>query len=195
MKTFVFIALVLSLSAFASYTYTITDGMDFGDLSLVGSQSLLMTGGGGHYLNLLYYSTATINNTSPLTTEGNGGIWQILAGGYSNITIEGGAIHRLDLASDYAQAQISSGQIILLGSTQNATYTKHIEIICRDYNYNTTSKILNGTWADNSLFNIQLVNVSGYSPTIDNIKFTIVPEPASMLLLGLGGLFLRQRRK
>jgi hypothetical protein len=142
---------------------------------------------------LFDYTYALIMTTEPLISEGNGGIWQIIAGGYSRFTVEGG-IHRLELAS-YAEAQINSGRIDILRSTQNAVYTKHIEIICRDWNYNAITKILSGTWGDYSVFNIQLIDVAGTSPTFDNIKFTIIPEPATLLLIGVGGLFLRYRRK
>jgi hypothetical protein len=194
MKTVLALILVMSVSVLADYTYTYTAGMDFGDLSLNDSQSIRVDGGEGHHLNLLYYSSARIDDTSPLISEGNGGIWQIMMGGYSEITIKDGAIHRLSIGS-YATAQINGGWIEQIYSSQNAIYEKHIEIICRDWEYSTASKILTGTWEDYSAFNIQLIDVSGTSPTIDNIKFTIVPEPASMLLIGLGGFFLRQRRK
>jgi hypothetical protein len=125
--------------------------------------------------------------------EYEGGVWQIIMGGYTNIVIEGGEIHHLDLLS-YAKAQLCGGRIDILSSTQNATYTKHIEIICRDWDYSTTTKILTGTWEDYSAFSIHLENASGYSTTFDNIKFTIIPEPATMLLIGLGGLLLRRKR-
>ena len=56
--------------------------------------------------------------------------------------------------------------------------------------------MLKGTWGDDSLFNIQLIDRTqyGYSPAIDNIKFTIIPEPMSMGLLALGGLLIRRRK-
>lgn len=193
MKTVLIMMMVASASVFAGYTYTYTTGMDFGDLTLDGSESILVDGGGGDYLNLFYYSTATINSTSHLISEGNGGIWQLIVADYSKATIKDGGIHRLDLGA-YAIAQISGGWIDILSSTQNATYTKHIEIICRDWDYSTTTKILTGTWEDYSAFSIHLENASGYSTTYDNIKFTIIPEPATMLLIGLGVLFLRRKR-
>ena len=38
----------------------------------------------------------------------------------------------------------------------------HIEIICRDWDWDSSTNILTGTWADYSTFDIQLVNVSGH---------------------------------
>ncbi len=51
MKLFMttFLMMILSVSVLAGYTYVITDGMDFFDLTLNSGQSLLMTGGGGAF--------------------------------------------------------------------------------------------------------------------------------------------------
>lgn len=193
-KLALLISAVLSASALAGYTYTYTTGMDFGDLTLNGSESIFVDGGGGHYLTLFDYTYANVQKTSFLISEGNGGIWLLGLASYSSLDLLGGQIHHLDLTS-YAQAKLSGGQIDLLSSTQNATYIKHIEIVCLvGYVYNSTTRYLTGLWADGSAFNIKLVNVSGYSNTIDNIKFTVIPEPASLLLLAVGGMLLRHKR-
>ncbi len=112
--------------------------------------------------------------------------------------ILGGDIHEIIFSASTRgtsnNLKISGGKIDILSNFQEIDPAKNIEIICRDWLYNINIKKLTGTWEDFSTFNIQLVNVTGYEPTIDNIKFTIVPEPMSLLLLGAGGLLLRKRR-
>ena len=52
--------------------------------------------------------------------------------------------------------------------------------------------MLTGKWLDGLDFSIQLIDVAGYTPTINNITF--IPEPASLVLIGLGGLLIRRRK-
>ena len=55
-----------------------------------------------------------------------------------------------------------------------------------------TPSILTGTWFDDSTFSIYLDDVDGYDPVFENIFFT--PEPATLLLITVGGLLLRRRK-
>ena len=63
--------------------------------------------------------------------------------------------------------------------------------------FNSTTRLLTGLWGNGDPFSIYLSAVPnsdyGYSPAIDNIKFTIIPEPASLILLAVGGLLLRRK--
>jgi hypothetical protein len=108
------------------------------------------------------------------------------------LIFSGGHVNRLD-AFWNATAIISGGQINRIASDYVYASADHIKIICQTHDYNTTTKILTGTWLDNSAFSIQLIDYATYySPTIQNITF--IPEPATMLLLSLGGLLLRRKK-
>jgi hypothetical protein len=67
-----------------------------------------------------------------------------------------------------------------------------IQFFCREYDYDINTNILTGLWEDYSDFNIQLQNIGTY-PTFDLIEFHIVPEPGTIILFGLGGIFLKRR--
>jgi hypothetical protein len=188
------IVLGVSVCALAGYDYTISSGYS-DDIVLKNSQTLLMTGGGLYRLTAGGSSIVTIKNTAPLAI-GMGGVVDLIIGDLSHLSLSGGYIQSLNI-SGFATATLSGGQINKIYSYQSTTvpnYMQHIEIICKDYSFNSTTSKLTGTWADNTTFHIQLVNQSGYSPVIDNIKFTIIPEPATLLLLGLGGVLLRRRQ-
>lgn len=147
-------------------------------------------------MDLSYYSTALINNTSPLISEGNGGIWQIRPGAYSSIIINDGEIHRLSFSS-YATAHISGGQFDQIWSYYASPDAARITLICNPgYQITYTGGLataISGIWRDGSAFNIQLVNPSGNSPVLSNM--TIIPEPMSIFLLGLGGLLIVRKNK
>jgi hypothetical protein len=201
MKRVMFIfVLVLSVQVIAGYDFVIETGYTSG-FSLHDSETLLMTGGGSGGFDLWDHSSAMILDTSPLS-QFSGGIWMIRVSDYSTLEMQDGELGTLTM-NYQGTAQLSGGSLLEIDSFQNAWKTigqptqvvpnPHIEIICRDWNYNSLSKMLTGTWQDFSAFNIHLLDRQGYSPAIENIQFTIIPEPTTILLIGLGGLFIRRR--
>jgi hypothetical protein len=133
-----------------------------------------------------------IQNTAPLEPL-SGGIWDVSMTDKSQLNMAGGGIQLLGMGNESA-AILRGGRIDNIESWQTALLP-HIEMIVKDYTYNTLTKILKGTWGDDSLFSIQLIDRTqyGYSPAIENIQFTIIPEPTTMGLLALGGLLIRRR--
>ena len=204
MKYVMMTVLMFSASvACAGYTYKIEDGDNFGDMSLNENESVLMTGGQGHYLSLFDYSTARIEGTAPLISEGIGGIWLIRQGGNTSLEVFGGEIHELAVASN-GRSVLSGGRIDQIYSQQDVELLPpvekggawvpdpHITFVCKEWEHDINTNILTGTWFDDSTFDIQLIDVAGYDPAIENIQF--IPEPATMLLLGLGAVAIRKRR-
>jgi hypothetical protein len=102
-----------------------------------------------------------------------------LANSQCRITASGGTI-------EYLYGQLS-------GSIPAVPADKYIQFICKSYVYNAGAQHLTGVWADDSLFSIQFIDTSPWPSgfTYDSINFTIVPEPLSLGLLALGGLFMR----
>jgi hypothetical protein len=193
------ICVSVSLPAMAGYDLIIEDGYTSG-LTLHNSESLLVSGGGVGIVNMYDLSSATITDSSPLA-QFSGGVWWIRQFDQTDIRISGGEVAELDLNSN-ATAMISGGSIIEIFSYQSAWKNEgqppvlvpnpHITMICRpDWTYNLQSKMLKGSWLDGSTFNIQLVDIAGYSPVIENIQF--VPEPITLLLLAAGGAIIRRR--
>jgi hypothetical protein len=198
MKTMTVLILTTCSAAFAGYDYTITDGYFWG-LTIKGHETLLMTGGGGYDLTAEDYSILDIQNTAPFAF-GSGGIGDVILTDSSRMNMAGGEIYSLSMKGN-STSTIHGGQINNIDSwqtvsvigrdpvTQEFIFNRHIEMFVKDYLYNVQTKILKGTWGDDSLFNIQLIDRTqyGYSPAIDNVQFTIIPEPISLLLFAAEG--------
>ena len=202
--------------------YTLGPGDYTGGLTLDDSDTLLMTGGTCESLSMSNNAIATIVDTAPLgEISTDGGIWGINGGG-QELNIIGGEIREIETKGDLVTnvsggyikdytiqsrsfLNISGGQIDLLRSEQTVPWGwtspdseyvpfPYINVICRDWSWEETTNVLTGTWEDYSTFNIQLEDVAGFDDAIGNIKFTIVPEPVSLVLLGLGSLIVRAKR-
>jgi hypothetical protein len=174
--------------------YEVTWGDDFGVLDLIGTMenpdTLLMTGGTGHDLGVAAWSTAIIYDTDPINiSETAGGIWEVKTSSYGELTINGGEFYEIVVGQE-STLDLHGGQIF--GSLMVDHTTAWVNIY--GYGFNNDPFIgspLTGFWADNTPFSINLVDDT--ISTYDQLIFHEIPEPASLILLGLGGLMLRRR--
>jgi hypothetical protein len=143
-------------------------------------------------------SYVEVRNTTPLK-QFVGGIYELNLNGNSELNFYRGEVGAFTIWNE-AHAIFRGGRIDYISSYQYVNWwygqpvDQHIEMIVKNYSYNTSTKKLTGTWADDTTFNIQLYNQTGYDTVINNIKFTVIPEPATFTLLSLGGLVLRRKK-
>jgi hypothetical protein len=164
----------------AAYTWETWSTGGFGDIDLDMNRAFEMDGGYGHRLMLFENSIAIINNTDPV------GIQRIATNHQSLLYLNGGTIDMLWSNQGFRVSMPDDPPVD----------PEHIFMMVRDYAYDSSTSKLTGTWEDYSTFNIQLV--TGPDTTFeafDNIAFTIVPEPATLLLISAGAILLRKRRK
>jgi hypothetical protein len=194
----VFVCLFVSTGR-ATYTYVIDTYQTLPQLT--GTDTMLITGnGGGGAIYLSDSSSLTIKSTSTLN-EGSGGVWEIHAGYNSHLTVSGGQVHIIDMGNS-ATATLTGGLIQQIWSYQWVPYTPGrdgvpVPNIKLYYSgnlptYNETTDILTGLWGNGTGFSIYLHDVAGYDPVIENIEFILVPEPATLCLMGLGLVLLKK---
>ena len=192
---------VIATKTFANYTYTITEYQGLGQLSATDSMLITENGGGG-VVTLSDYSYLKIERTSNLE-RGIGGVWHISLTGHSVLYMIGGQVNQLDINND-ATAILRGGRIDHIYSYQwvptSGRDGEPIPYIKLYYSgdepeWDPITNILTGTWGDGSSFTIQLHDVPSYSPAISNIDLILIPEPTTILLLGIGGLALRRKQR
>jgi len=184
-------------------------------LDLINDDTLLMTGGQIGGLETYGTSTATILDTIPMegldagitwldtydssTINFSGGsVWNFEGYSSCTINIDGGEIRYL-IMNDSATAHLSQGHISdLLGIRDDTSYA---HIYGYDFDYEPSGGLysdglLTGYWPDGEVFDISLGNMYPSDViTYDQLIFHVIPEPASIILVGFGGLFLSKRTK
>jgi hypothetical protein len=178
-----------------------------GDVDCLSGLLVVKNGGGASLLEMQNTSRLEIQSTSPLGYLG--GIDDIRLKHNSHLDYYGGWTDELSMRN-YSTAKLYGGRIDYISSYQKVfdvivgwdkqgkpIFNTHIEMFVRDYKYNPASMRITGTWEDYTTFNIKLLDQSSdprFDPAIDNIKFTIIPEPATFVLLILGGSLLRRMK-
>ena len=199
-----------------AYIYVFGPGDYRGDWGLENYDTLLMIGGTIENITIGGYAIANIEGTSPLgSLPGDGGIWALTVGAYGTLNLSGGEIKDMEAQNDSiinmtggsvdyfemhsrSRSHLYGGQIGTLASDQTPVppnadgVTNRINIYClAGYSYDDGSNMLSGQWWDGTDFSIHLLDIGNY-PTYDLIEFH-VPEPGTIVFLGLGSIWLRRR--
>ncbi len=156
--------------------------------------------GGAYKITVENNGLLDIFSTSlPLSSSNDKGVWSILLTNSSTLNFSGGATNLITTKKD-SMAYLSGGQINLIASQQVVTDKEHIIIDCKPnwiWKRNSFNEIkgIVGYWHDDAAFDITFLDQTnfGYNPVYENVK--VIPEPGTLVLLSLGGLFLKRRRQ
>ena len=121
----IFTIVLMSSGVVQAAIYNIGPGEEFGSLTLIDDDTLLMTGGEGDNLTLFDWSIATIEDTNPIIGEENGGIWEVTTTSYSVLNLSGGEINDLSVYGE-SLIYMDEGQIFGDLTVYNDTACVHI---------------------------------------------------------------------
>jgi len=165
---------------------------------------LVIDGGGGTPIEVRNSSRIEVWSTSSPLGTGVGGIMD-LAILNSHLDYYGGLTEELTIGGQNATAHLYGGRIDGISSAQYVTWVngeptgQHIFIYARDgweWKFeNGVIRGITGSWLDSGTpFDIRFTTLyqPGYDPVWANVK--VVPEPSTLLLMGLGSFLLHRRR-
>jgi len=157
---------------------------------------LVVNGGGAEWIEVRNSAHVEIWSTSPLGY--NSGIWDIVLTKTSRLDYYGGETQELTIGQN-AVAYLHSGRIDYITSMQFTSTTgagPHIDLYAQpgwSWLDDDWMKGIEGKWMDGSSFTIKFINHPNFDPVYTNIN-VIIPEPATLMLLGLGGLLIRRKK-
>jgi len=162
------------------------------------SGTLVVNVGGADVIEARNLSQIEVRSTSTPLGTGVGGIMDLVLKYNSRLDYYGGETEELTVRMD-ATAYLHGGRIDGISSFQYAT-TEHVFIYARKgwlWNYEAGKRRgITGLWYDGDPFSIRFTTLGegfGADPVWKNVE-VITPEPATLLLMGLGTFLLHRRR-
>lgn len=147
------------------------------------------TDGGWGLNGITSYDTSEINITGGYIVN------DVIAGGDSIVNISDGLVHEID-TFDNSEIHVYGGEVIFFSGSGSST----MNIYGYDFQYIPDGSIysghhlLTGFFEDGTEFNINIYNQSQADLSYDHIVTHVIPEPTTLLLLGLGKVMLRRKR-
>jgi len=127
-----------------------------------------------------------------------GGVYDILLGNNSQLVYLDGVTELIAMNAN-ATANLKAGSINYIKSMQYTETTgtdPHVDLYCLPgWSWISDNPLLGieGQWWNGSPFSIKFINHAEFDTAWTNINI-ITPEPATLILHGLGGLMLRRKR-
>ena len=170
--------------------YLSTGEYETSRIDIEGTEQLIVEGGGAFRIQAFDYSYLEVQYTStPLSN--NSGIYDILLDDYSELLYLSGITQEIALYG-HSKASLKGGRIDGLNIYHGPTNSCYVTIYCQP-GYQKNSNGISGLWADGTSFDIDFIDHSPYT-TAPYVNIIEVPEPATLALLGLGGLLIRRKK-
>jgi hypothetical protein len=177
----------------------IGDGDSYGLVTLHDSATVTMTGG-SLASGIVAYDTSTFNLQGGSSGSGagfyNSSIANITGGTAGVFNMYDDSVLNISGGTVYGASMGPSTILNLSGGTLRGMYyvKSTVNIYARDLSVapQQDNEVASGHWADDTPFQFTLGRALGYSPPTQ-INFYEVPEPASMLLVGFGMLFIQKK--
>ncbi len=160
---------------------------------------LIVDGGGADQISVRDNGRLIVKSTSmPLSlSHPGGGVYDILLFNNAQLEYLNGVTQLISVRTDNATTILKGGSINEIASYQYGT-TENIHIYAQDdwsWIDGNPLKGIQGNWlADGSPFYIEFINRTdiGFNPVYMNVK--VIPEPATVFLLGVGSLIVGKRK-